>query len=171
MFSLHSFFFLFSPTSEFVPATVFLVAIFLALRLCVSMTQMTILADFFPHQCTVWQWTDTTWGDLQAGLVTAPEANLPVPSGACLSFTCRWLNGTCLPLPPPSPTHTHTAGKEKSQLGPSFASSHGTDCHHHSTHTHAPGKKQLAHKSSSNSWSHNYASNQHTAQKKMSAQP
>ena len=108
MFSLHSFFFLFSPTSEFVPATVFLVAIFLALRLCVSMTQMTILADFFPHQCTVWQWTDTTWGDLQAGLVTAPEANLPVPSGACLSFTCRWLNGTCLPLPPPSPTHTHT---------------------------------------------------------------
>ena len=108
MFSLHSFFFLFSPTSEFVPATVFLVAIFLALRLCVSMTQMTILADFFPHQCTIWQWADTTWGDLQAGLVTAPEANLPVPSGACLSFTCRWLNGTCLPLPPPSPTHTHT---------------------------------------------------------------
>ena len=108
MFSLHSFFLLFFPTSAFVPATVFLVAIFLALRLFVSMTQMTILADFFPHQCTVWQWADTTWGDLQAGLVTAPEANLPVPSGACLSFTCRWLNGTCLPLPPPSPTHTHT---------------------------------------------------------------
>ena len=41
-------------------------------------------------------------------LVTAPEANLPIPSGACWSFTCRWLNGTCLPLPPPSPTHTHT---------------------------------------------------------------
>ena len=41
-------------------------------------------------------------------LVTAPEANLPVPSGACLSFTCRGLHGTCLPLPPPSPTHTHT---------------------------------------------------------------
>ena len=30
-------------------------------------------------------------------------------------------------------------------------------------HTHAPGQNQLAHKCSSNSWSHNYASNQRTS--------
>ena len=30
-------------------------------------------------------------------------------------------------------------------------------------HTYAPGQNQLAHRCSSNSWSHNYASNQHTS--------
>lgn len=40
-------------------------------------------------------------------LVTAPGANLQILSGVCLSFKCRWLNDTCLPLPLPSPTHTH----------------------------------------------------------------
>ena len=110
MFSLHSFFLLFSPTSEFVPATVFWVAIFLALKLFVSMTQMTILADFFPHQCTVlvmcrnnlrwfagsdWLLHQKQICQFHLGLVEVSHAG-------------DWMAPACLCLLHHQHTHTHT---------------------------------------------------------------
>ena len=128
MFSLHSFFLLFSPTSEFVPATVFWVAIFLALKLFVSMTQMTILADFFPHQCTVlvmcrnnlrwfagsdWLLHQKQICQFHLGLVEVSHAG-------------DWMAPACLCLLHHQHTHTHTHAHTR------------THTHTH-THTHCCG--------------------------------
>lgn len=105
-FSLYFFIFPFYfLTIEFSPTADVLVAIFPAVVI-VSMTRLTILADFFTHQCIILalcrhslrQFGGSDWQLHQKQIL----------SGVCLSFKCRWLNDTTCLFPSITNRHTHT---------------------------------------------------------------
>ena len=107
MFSLHSFFLLFFPTSAFVPATVFWLPFFLLWACLSPWLRWPSQLTFFLISAPLWQRADTTWGDLQAvtGYCTRSKS-----ASSIWGLSQFHMQGTTwhLPASASSITNTHT---------------------------------------------------------------